>query len=52
MHLTSDKEIEAARSEFWRVLAIKERTLEDAWRAAIDTAKEVEREERTISVTT
>jgi hypothetical protein len=37
--MTAMKEmIEAARTEFWRVLAIKELTLEDAWRAALEAA--------------
>lgn len=30
--------IEAARGEFWRVLAVKDLTLEDAWEAAIEAA--------------
>lgn len=34
--------IEAARKEFWRVLAIKELTLEDAWEAALTAALSVQ----------
>ena len=33
--------VEAARTEFWRVLAIKELTLEDAWKAALEAAEQV-----------
>lgn len=36
----TDEMVELARKEFWRVLAIKELTLEDAWRAALEAALE------------
>ena len=40
----SDQEIEAARKEFWRVIAIKELTLENAWRATLEAAYKVREE--------
>jgi hypothetical protein len=38
--------VEAARTEFWRVLAIKELTLEDAWKAALEAAEQVRQKTR------